>query len=66
MLAVRLHVPAGARAGGASARASGRGVGRGFAGLQYHGRTAEVFGIDSGFQRFELTGYTMGLLDLWA
>ena len=39
---------------------------QGFAGLQYHGRTAEVFGIDSGFQRFELTGYNMGLLDLWA
>ena len=51
--AVRLHVPAGAAC-------------ESFAGLEYHGKPAEVFGIDSGFQRFELTGYNMGLLDLWA
>lgn len=51
--AVRLHVPAGAAC-------------ESFAGLEYHGLPAEVFGIDSGFQRFELTGYNMGLLDLWA
>ena len=31
---------------------------------EYMGVGVEGFAIDSGFQKFELTGYNMGLLDL--